>query len=503
MPTIDELIELGAMEKGKTSIADLSGKIHKDIAEAEAIKRHEVDRNSRRAKNDATRAQLDKTNKPALLGVTDPSLLSQIESGPLGDSKNFKRVAANDLEGGRAMIDSTKQALGLMDAPPAAVAGEFRKGTQTLTDGRQIPYFTNLQGAPGDAETDSGMAGGIPSNVSELEHYSAGAPGSRASKLNEWANSNDPTKRAVAAKLTAAEHELKYGDKSARVIGSQVAKDSSDFEKLVSEVGIEGATQEYLKKIESGDRALPVLHELTRLSKDKVETAERAEYEQRRQQVLTWARTHGAKDALTRLSEATQQGIGKPDHNAAIEKELRTFARSATSGDLDSAPEQDFIPATGEDVDQWPENRKTGQDFYQKDPFKPGTIVNPKGTTPTPQVVEQDNQAAQADLLDTVTGAPSIGAPARTPYSYTAQGGAPPPEQSSQKGPGYELGGDFWNAGPSAGEQMGNGPWGALSGAAGAIGEAVQGLSHAAGGRESPAERQRRLAKEAARRARG
>lgn len=493
---IAELIALGQMEKGKVSINDPSGKVHKDIAEAEAIQRHEADRNARRAANNAKLAALNASGKAAetsrmKFGTNDPATIrkADVPGNPISDPDAFKLLASAHPEEATRVLDTVGSALGITGGSQAPAA-EFRKGTQTTPDGRQIPYFTNLQG-------DAGVSGGPMAGVTGLEHYNAG----NIERGDAWADSTDPAKRGVAREMTNARSMIENSPKTQDAIGRDVAARFPSALKDVTELGEEGARAKWLKDVEAGKMSYPTMQHLGVQTGEEAARQDEAKYESTRQKYFEWARGRGVVGALQTLSEHAQSGTLDPKYAARIERDLIEKAKSREDPEADLAPDA-FLPYTVADAANW--RWSTPRPDKIEDPSKPPTLLNPGGLAPGPEERMQKRvELSGATLLDTISGPEATGAPARTMDSYTVKGGATPRDAGPRSGAGWQFGGSFWDAGPSAGEQMGTGPMGVLTGAGEAIGEATQGLSHAAGGRESPAERKRRLAKEAARRARG
>lgn len=85
-----------------------------------------------------------KKQSDADLATYGTDVASQVDAvrdrGPF--RKDFKEFAQVDPEGAQREVQQVKGSLGLGGAP--APGAGFREGVQTLDDGRQIPYFTNL-----------------------------------------------------------------------------------------------------------------------------------------------------------------------------------------------------------------------------------------------------------------------------------------------------------------------------------------------------------------------
>jgi hypothetical protein len=505
---MSELDDLLAQVGSKKNVA-LDTDAARKLEEEKALKR-QGERNAAvnavdKARNAADyKAQLAENAKnEAKFGTSDTGMLRKLEGQGPFDEHNFALLAKEDPEAANKQLDSIEETLGMRKpagggAQDATGGAAIRRGTQHIADGRDIPYFTNLPGA-------AGSQGGPMENVSDLALYNAGPAGTGG----DWATSNDPVKRAVARKIADARNVVKLGEKGEGYVGKKVASMVPQAEQDVTDLGSDAASAKWMAGVEKGDYPLGVVHQLTSYTKDKAAQAEDAQYETKRDQVMQWARWNGADQALARIHEERQAGTGNPKHLAAIEKEVRAKMRPSTDKNAVMSP-YEYLPATAQDVETW--TGKDAQPDYVEDPFKPAHIGNPKGTEPVPNVVADKHQAATGALLDTVTNAPSIGAPARTAYSYTAGAGGTQnsgahgtvPSEASKvsKGPGFQIGGDFLDAGPSAGEEAGygKGPWGALTGAGAALGEFMQGVS---GGAEGPLTREQRLRHEAVRRARG
>lgn len=487
--SLDELLSLGKdAAKSRTATESDAAKA---IAEAQDIKKNETERLQRKTKNDATIAgqKTDLAQSKTPFGITDPTLLGHIERGPLGDPEGFARAAHDDPEGAQTLLDNTKMALGI-DAPGATNAAPIRKGTQHTANG-DIPYFTNLAG-------NAGAEGGPMADVTGLMPYASGA--SAGSKLDEWASSNDPMKRAVARKLSDAESNLKYGDKGSQVIGRKVASMIPGAEKDIAALGPDAASDKWMQGVASGDYPLAVVGELTQYTKDKAASQSDAEFAQHTNEAREYARWNGTESTLAKLRDmrADPSNGWNPRHIAAVEADIKRSGVSAVSKQGVMDPEG-YLPQTTADVAQWNDKRQA-PDFVQN-PFRPLTVANPKGTQAVPSMVEDAHAQASQGLLDQVQGAPSIGAPAKTAYSYTTGGGggAAPPDSGIKEGPGYSFGRSFFDAGPTGpGSRI-------LPEGSGGIGDELALLSSGINNRaeEGPLTRAARLKREAARRARG
>jgi hypothetical protein len=340
-------------------------------------------------------------------------------------------------------------------------------------------------------------------NVSDLAPYNAGPAGTGG----DWATSNDPVKRAVARKVAEARDTVRLGEKGAGYLGKKVAGMLPQAEQDITELGPEGANKKWLAGVEHGDYPLSVADALTGHTREQAADEKDKQFAVQRESALTYANTHGVQNTLEMLQRAETAGNGDPKTFALLRNELTKRSTTAIKA-IGSMTPSKYLPATGEDVDQWPD-KAVRRDFSLTDPFKPAHMANPGGTKPIPEVDADQEQAAQGSLLDTVTGAPSIGTPARTAYSYTAgaagaagnERAAPTPPSPAaptvQKGPGYQIGGSFWDATPED-EKGKSKPQ--LPNPRDDIEAFMQGLS---GGEEGPLTRKARLRREAARRARG
>lgn len=501
----DELVNAGftARDINKQNEMDDS------TALSAALKKKQAQDAARKAQTDAEyqAQQAANTKNEAKYGTSDTAMLRKLEGVGSIDDKDFALLAHEDPEAATKRLDAFEQTLGMKSAgaqgatPSASGGAGIRRGTQHTADGREIPYFTNL---PGDA----GAQGGPMANVSGLAPYNAGPGSGGGGGGADWATSDDPVKRAVARKVAEARDVVQLGEKGEGYIGKKVAGMIPQAEKDITELGPEGANTKWLQGVEHGDYPLQVANALVSHTKEQAADEKDKQFAIQRESALTYANTHGVQNTLEALQRAEMAGDGDPKTFALLRNELTKRSTTAIKA-IGSMTPSKYLPATGEDVDQWPD-KVVRRDFSLTDPFKPAHMANPGGTKPIPQVAEDQQQAAQGALLDTVTTAPSIGTPAKTAYSYTAGGGATPSANMPQA-PGIMD--RISRAGSSAAahaaqagarglnERQPGDPLDELGLPSGDdVSAFMQGLS---GGEEGPLTRQQRLRREAARRARG
>ncbi len=431
----ERLMDIDSARSKSTAI---DAHTEKDISEAKALKEAENARQKRQARERAITADINKrmAEKKAAYGTTDPDKIRAVEDTGL----SLKDVAALPKVARAIGAEPALEQLGAFER--AAGAGASRQmdtgPDRPIMVGRGAadePYFTNL----------------TPQELHE-ERRSANA-------IREMAG------------LEA----MKGGPRDLRVIdaGSTLLSGNSGDSRTPEE-----------KKL---DRSLDLVRNtIEGPGKRAEETANL------RQKAEAHAKTFGL-NAMSDMIDKTITGkkLGMVSATDAMGIRDDLMRRGATAEELAQDQTGQLLP--------WVEP-KAGK---MKDEKAVQTILNPGGAMTKEQMVTRRSEATIASLLSDVGGDTPKEAP--TAYQLAQRRGQPAPKRKPQMVPYGGSGGKIdaanpieYNAPFFPKRDPNASPWGFLEGSGTAIGQAVEGLSFAAGGKEHSAERKRRLAREKA-----
>jgi hypothetical protein len=315
--------------------------------------------------------------------------------------------------------------------------------------------------------------------------------------------------KAVMDRIREARNEIAYGKKSDDVVAQEVAKKLPSAVKDIEKLGVDGASDKWLQDVAGGhlsDAARNRLHaETLVVAKQKNES----DYAVMRDKYIKVAQDVGVTRALDVVNKNRRAGKDDPMHLKRIEAELAERGRSAMSPDAMTSPDA-FLPLGRADAKAWQTGLgPTPTKGSKPDTQAPPTIFNTHNGLTTVAQGGARAESAVKQLTSAVQVPEMTGTAARAPSSYTTVG-----EERPKNKPNYVpyggSGGEIDAANPVEygapfipKRDETKSPWGFLEGSGEAIGQALEGVTAATGGRESKVERDRRLKREAVKRRRG
>ena len=425
-------------------------------------------REEERAKqSQAYEAQLEADKESILeFGTADKEKIDKIRL--LGDmsAKGLQAVAAADPGAAEAKIKDMESILGLGETGPKAEAAPYMRGTHVLPGGREIPFYTNLP---------EGQAGaGMPGQIEDLQPYDFGEAGPAP------APAKGPASRMIEERRAA----VTFGPRYEGAATAEATKAVRGMRRWEKRGGQEGAT-EFLNELVGGGQ---ISADAAKIAQAQREGERGGEREAAKIALLRKLEPGIAeKGALRTLDEIEEmildpkqrQKIGVPALNA-VRSEISKRARSRTSADID-----DILGI------------RSGL-YY---PLEPTTDKQKVGgeAMPTESIVdtkEAEKNAIVEGLMQTTQEAP---APETTTTYNLAMGKTSRTKRTPITGEGgirglpipgleeiFSYNPEEWEA-PSAPDIE-------------PLRELLAGAAYAAGGREGPRTRQRRLEREKRRR---
>jgi hypothetical protein len=499
--SLDQLLQIGA--NPKVSIPSVS--LRQEIKEAQAAMadtstpEQKANKAAEKSRAAVALARTNRNMEDRPLGVSQSEFEATKGTGP--EAADFKLIAASDPAKAAQMVDEYAQRLHAEKAAPAPGSDAFYRGTMAApSDGAEIPYFTNL--APGMRDT----------RAHDFQKISPGREGTGGfvSGENTGAqDASDPRMRTIVERIREGRNEIAYGKKSDDVVASEVSRRMPSALKDLQNLGPEAASNKWLKDVESGHLSDAAYRRLHAETADAAKRADESEYAQLREKYISVAKDRGVSRALDVVNKNRRAGKDDPSHLKRIEAELAERGRTSMSPDAIASPDA-FLPLGLEDARSWktglgPSPTKGGK----VDTQAPPTIFNTHNGLTTVAQGGARAETSVEQLKSAVQSPEMVGTPARSAASYTATEGAPQKNKPNYV-PYGGSGGEIDTANPVEynapfipKRDETKSPWGFLAGSGEAVGQALEGVTAAAGGHESKAERERRLKREAVKRKRG